>query len=238
MSQKETIVTGIVDASEKEPAYEGRTSEFYQRGVKTAQAFETIVPEVSVRQEDEPKKTPKPKETGKPIVGFLYSISRTNMGEYWPLHVGLNTIGSSSKCDVQLMEGTISSEHAELVIRQLKNPAKTIASITDARSTNGTMINGESLGFSPVECFNGNVITFGENYQCVFILIDAASFDLKVAEGFIPVGPQKKEKAPAETIQDENRPPRFFHNPANPDTQGTVGMDGASGNMGGGTIGM
>ena len=233
MSQKETIVTAIVDAGEKTPAFEGRTSEFYQRGVKTAQAFETIVPEASERPEEEPKKTPK--ESGKPIVGFLYSVSRTNMGEYWPLHVGLNTIGSSAKCDVQLMEGTISNEHAELVIRQLKNPAKTIASITDARSTNGTMINGESLGFSPVECFNGNVITFGENYQCVFILIDAASLNLKVADGFIPVGPQKAEKTPAQSFEKENLPPRFFDGPTTPET---IGMDGGNGNMGGRTIGM
>ena len=28
-----------------------------------------------------------------PVVGFLYSISRQGFGEYWPLHVGTNTIG-------------------------------------------------------------------------------------------------------------------------------------------------
>ena len=115
----------------------------------------------------------------KPIVGFLYSVSKTSAGEYWPLHVGSNSIGRSQDNDVCLSETTVSSQHAVLVVRQMKNPEKIIASICDSRSTCGTMINGESLGFDPRECFNGDVITIGEHYDLYFILIDAKQIGLR-----------------------------------------------------------
>ncbi len=241
MSQNKTVVIGIEDASTKDSAFEGRTSEYYQRGKTNPSSHETIFPGPEGKENaDGQNASAKRKDSGKPIVGFLYSISKTNLGEYWPLHIGLNTIGSSAKCDVQLAEGTVSSEHAELVVRQMKNPAKTIASITDARSTNGTMINGESLGFSPIECFNGNVITFGENYQCVLILIDAAALNLKVSEAFIPIGPQNTKDEGG-----EEEGPRLYGGGSREtpkenfdDPGGTVGMDGNTGKISGGTIGM
>lgn len=237
MSNNKTIVPGIEDANEKEPAFEGRTSEFYQRGKVAPANYETVVRGIEAHENgNEQQGSVRPMATGKPVVGFLYSISRTNLGEYWPLHIGPNTIGSSAKCDIQLKEGTVSSEHAELVVRQLKNPAKIIASITDARSTNGTMINGESLGFSPVECFNGNIITFGENYQCVLILIDTASLNLTVSENFIPVGPQNKEEPIADSSR--NFPP-FDGNGNQFDAMGTVGLNPTTiGRDKGGTVGM
>lgn len=125
--------------------------------------------------------------SGKPIVGFLYSVSRTAVGEFWPLHIGQNTIGQSSNSDICLAEGTVSIEHAVLVVRKMKNPEKVIASISDARSTNGTMLNGVSLGFAAVDCKNGDIITVGENYELYLILVDAPTLGLKVSENFIPV---------------------------------------------------
>lgn len=123
--------------------------------------------------------------TEKPIVGFLYSVSRTPSGEFWPLHIGSNTIGRSSECDVCLLEGTVSEQHAVLVVRMMKNPEKVIASICDARSTMGTMINGESLGFDQRECFNGDIITIGAHYDLYFILIDVKQIGLNVCREFI-----------------------------------------------------
>lgn len=52
-------------------------------------------------------------QTGRAIVGFLYSVSRTGAKEYWPLH-----IGQSPSCDIILPEVTGSSEHAVLVVRK------------------------------------------------------------------------------------------------------------------------
>lgn len=121
----------------------------------------------------------------KPIVGFLYSISKSLVGEFWPLRIGSNSIGRSADCDVCLGEATVSEQHAVLVVRQMKNPEKIIASICDARSTCGTMINGESLGFDQHECFNGDIITIGEHYDLYLILIDAKQIGLNVCKDFI-----------------------------------------------------
>lgn len=121
----------------------------------------------------------------KPIVGFLYSISKSNVGEFWPLHIGSNTIGRSPKCDICLQEGTVSENHATLVVRIMKNPEKVIASVCDSSSTIGTMINGESLGFDQRECLNGDIITIGAHYDLLFILIDAKQIGLKVCPEFI-----------------------------------------------------
>lgn len=123
----------------------------------------------------------------KPIVGFLYSISRSGSGEYWPVHIGSNTIGRSSDCDVCLPEGTVSDKHATLVVRLMKNPEKVIASICDSSSTIGTMLNGESLGFEQRECFNGDILTIGAHYDLLFILVDAKQIGLKVCSEFIPI---------------------------------------------------
>ena len=127
-------------------------------------------------------------EVHKPIMGFLYSVSRTASGEYWPLYMGLNTIGRSTSCSVRLTEGTISDNHAEIVIRQMKNPDSVLVSIQDARSTCGTLLNGSSLGFDAQECHNGDIITIGEHYELYFILIDAKSLNLEPRADFIPAG--------------------------------------------------
>lgn len=131
--------------------------------------------------------------TQKPIVGFLYSISRSGGGEYWPVHIGSNIIGRSSDCDICLPEGTVSDKHATLVVRLMKNPEKVIASICDSSSTIGTMINGESLGFEQRECFNGDILTVGAHYDLLFILIDAKQIGLKVCSEFIPVKASKNQ---------------------------------------------
>ncbi len=73
-------------------------------------------------------------QRGAPVVGFLYSISRQGIGEYWPLHIGSNKIGRSGNCDICLKEGTVSDIHAELNIKQMKTTHKILASIKDIGS--------------------------------------------------------------------------------------------------------
>ena len=178
---------------------------------------------------------------GKPVVGFLYSISKRGIGEYWPLYVGPNTIGRSSNCNVCLSEGTVSDEHAVLVIRKMKNPEKLAASIEDARSTNGTMIDGISLGFGSQECFNNNIITIGENYELLLILIDTKAFNLKVAKNFISV--EEQEKQDNSFFYRSEYDQEFDHNPmdefyANEKNDGTVGLDGSRSSGAGKTMHM
>lgn len=181
-------------------------------------------------------------QSGKPVVGFLYSVSRTGFGEFWPLHIGQNTIGQSASCDVVLPEGTVSSEHAVLVVRKLKNPEKVIASLCDSRSTNGTMLNGVSLGFNPVDCNNGDIITVGDSYELYVVLIDTALLGLHVSDSFIsvdPVAPVQDVPSfePGNTRAEESlggfNPPSFT-----PGYNGTVGMDGVGPSGHGGTVGM
>lgn len=122
----------------------------------------------------------------KPLLGFLFSVSRTSYGEYWPLYQGSNSIGSSNECDIVLKEGTVSSQHAELVVRKMKNSGDVDAAIIDQRSTNGTMVNGESIKISvPRECVNNDVIIIGDHYELLLILIKAKEHGLDLVKDFI-----------------------------------------------------
>ncbi|MBR6648719.1 MAG: FHA domain-containing protein [Bacteroidaceae bacterium] len=173
MSSNKTIIPGMEDA------YNGQTS-FVNQNTPFQNSFGSVP-------------TPASTKNQKPIVGFLYSISKSHSGEFWPLRVGSNSIGRSAGCDVCLGEATVSEQHAILVVRQMKNPEKIIASICDARSTCGTMINGESLGFDQRECFNGDIITIGEHYDLYFILIDAKQIGLSVCQEFMGLETQENQ---------------------------------------------
>ena len=159
----------------------------------------------------------------KPVVGFLYSVSHTPAGEFWPLHIGPNTIGRSSQCDICLSEGTVSQEHAKLVVRVLKNPEKTICSLQDASSTCGSMVNGNSLNFEPIECHNGDIITIGEHYQLYLILIDNKKLGLSVDPHFMNV---ETDPFPPYPSPQPYPDPISFDDHTNHFTQGTVGIDG------------
>jgi len=257
MSQNKTVIQGLEPADAPQQM-SGAGQNFYSRGAQGARG--TVVPGMtdnlsaaggqSVKQQAAPS-MPKASASGKPVVGFLYSVSRTAAGEYWPLHIGQNTIGQNPNSDVVLSEGTVSSDHAVIVVRKMKNPEKVIASISDARSTNGTMINGESIGFSAVECKNGDIITVGENYQLFLILVDAAALGLSVAESFIAVAQEEEEfyAEQPETLPGYTRPGEGYQpfagtTPPPPpfggfNPGGTVGFDGSgTGGDKGGTIGM
>lgn len=184
---------------------------------------------------------------GKPVVGFLYSVSRTPAGEYWPLHIGRNTIGQTPDNDIVLAEGTVSSNHAVIVTRQLKSGV--IAAITDAQSTNGTMINGEAIGFSAEECKNGDVITFGNNYQLVLMLVDTVKLNLKPVPTFIALEEESANDdpyyAPDFPSFDGGTKPMggggFDPSGWNPSNGGgaaggTVGLNGMPGAQAGGTV--
>ncbi len=176
-------------------------------------------------------------QSSKPLVGFLYSISRTGFGEYWPIHIGPNVIGRSAKCDISLPEGTVSEEHAVIVVRLMKNPQKLDASISDERSSHGTMLNGESISSTrPLECKNGDIITIGECYQLYLILIDAKSLGLTTADNFISISSEEYDDdyennrfEQGRTRNREDFPPRFTGHQSHweepPTYGGTVGVD-------------
>ncbi len=125
------------------------------------------------------------KENQVPVVGFLYSISRQGIGEYWPLHIGRNTIGRSEDCDVCLQERTVSDLHAALNIKQMKTTHKLLASLKDEGSKNGMFINDEELDYDSHSCKNHDIITIGLHYKLLLILIDAEELGLTVSEEFL-----------------------------------------------------
>ncbi len=236
----------------------GSSTNFYARDARSA-ARGTVVPGMMGGSADLESMVRGPREhvkkniqPGKPVVGFLYSISRTPAGEFWPLHIGENTIGQSANSNIKLPEGTVSGNHASIIVRQLKNTGGIIAAIADERSTNGTMLNGETIGFSPVECHNNDVITIGDNYELVLILIDVSKFNLSVAQNFVLVDIEEDEEDSFETpppfksgdTRQGGFDPYTNNGPTPWGTQsyssdGTVGMDGSrSGNNRGGTIPM
>ena len=164
----------------------------------------------------------------KPILGFLYSISRMGLTEYWPLKIGKNIIGKNYDCDVRLAEQTVSDLHARLVIQQMKNPEKIVASLRDEGSTNGTMVNGLNIGFDNVEIKNGDILTIGDNYQLLFLLVDKKEYGLAPSENFIPMDDFSGE--------DDMGIDGFYESGADDMyRKGTVAYDGSTGGETGGT---
>lgn len=120
-----------------------------------------------------------------PIAGFLYSVSRTAAGEYWPIYEGPNKIGRGAENVVKLNDKQISENHATLVVRPMYDgDTKTgiLVFVQDMMSTCGTKVNGTSLGFEAKECHNGDILTIGPNYELLLILVDAASLGLTQKE--------------------------------------------------------
>lgn len=127
-----------------------------------------------------------------PIAGFLYSVSRTSAGEYWPIYEGPNTIGRGADSIVRLNDPQVSEKHAKLVVRAMYNASKKtgiLVYVQDDASTCGTMLNGTSLGFEPKECHHGDILTIGPNYELYLILVDATTLGLTQKEALQNVKP-------------------------------------------------
>ena len=121
-----------------------------------------------------------------PVVGFLYSISRKGIGEYWPLHLGTNIIGRSEDCDICLQEMSVSEKHASISIKQMKSTHSIIASIRDIGSKNGIYLNDEELDYENHSCKSNDLILIGRCYKLLLLLIDAEQCGLSIAEDFVP----------------------------------------------------
>ena len=133
--------------------------------------------------------------SSEPVVGFLYSVSKTSAGDYWPLHLGENTIGRDEDNDIVLSEMTVSGHHATLNIRRMKTTKEYLADIY-VRGVNGGFVNEEEVR-KEAECKNGDFLTIGDNYVLYLILVNPFELGLKVAENFTPAeGAPKKEEKP------------------------------------------
>ena len=182
----------------------------------------------------------------KPVLGFLYSISRSAYGEFWPVYLGSNTIGRNDTADIVLSEGTVSGEHATLIVHQ-EDDGEVYAGIKDNGSTHGVKVNGKSAHFDVVGCNNMDVITIGKSYELLFVLLDAKSLGLKKAENFVEVKQATTRRVDRRIITNGASGTSFNHsgatnpssyssrlsNPSN--SERTHALDGASEPFGGGT---
>ena len=213
MSQNKTIFPGVEPGNGNPRNYQKGTQDFQSQ---KAPRQGTVFPGMNQEQVTNVRKTPK-RNFSKPLIGFVYSISRTGFGEYWPLYIGPNTIGRLPKNDIVLSEGTVSEEHATILIRIMKNPQKLDASISDKTSSHGTMVNGESIPSTiSLECKNGDIITVGESYQLYVILIDSQALGLSIAQDFIEIPSDYDSLNEANdfderTTSPNDVPPHFSH---------------------------
>ena len=124
------------------------------------------------------------KEDTESVVGFLYSISHNGLAEYWTLHLGSNTIGRGPDNDVCLKEASVSVSHATISIKQMKTTGNIIAFIRDIGSKSGIYLNDTELDYEGHSCKNGDIITIGDAYKMLLVLIDADSLGLSIAENY------------------------------------------------------
>lgn len=183
MSHSDTYVPGMNSVSAQKGG-----NDLYSRHRANANLYSnggTFVPGMQNDLQESVNMAGKSKADGEPVVGFLYSISRKGIGEYWPLHLGANTIGRSSSCDIQLKEASVSDTHATLSIKRMKTTQALIASVRDTGSKNGMYLNDEELDYENHSCKNGDVLTVGSCYQLLLMLVNATEYGLKVAEDFV-----------------------------------------------------
>lgn len=266
MSQNKTVFPGVSPegdyiANQGQGQGSSRVGQqAYSRSTNSYRANGTVYPGMHMPSNNDQGIGPNNNQThsrptGKPIVGFLYSISRTGIGEYWPLHIGQNIIGNSSECDIILGEGTVSARHANLHINKMKKPEKTEATISDLGSTNGTLVNENSVSVArPVECVNGDIITIGENYDLLLLLVDAKALGLHLSDTFIDVRNDDEVYSPGgfagsddSARNNQDFPPRFdptstvhpsAYDGRNRPSDSTIGMDTTGGFRSGGTVGL
>jgi pSer/pThr/pTyr-binding forkhead associated (FHA) protein len=125
-----------------------------------------------------------PKDDTEIVVGFLYSISHNGTAEYWTLHLGSNTIGKAPENDIRLMEASVSASHATINIKQMKTTGSIIAFIRDIGSKSGIYLNDTELDYEGHSCKNGDLITIGDAYKLLLILVDINGSGLSTADNF------------------------------------------------------
>lgn len=85
---------------------------------------------------------------------YFIIISGENTGKIYPFEKAKITVGRGEKCDIQLMESSVSREHASIEFSDNSIPL-----LKDNQSTNGTFVNG--LKVDEVFLNEGDKVQFG-----------------------------------------------------------------------------
>jgi len=178
MGNARTVITGSSSDNEKKTVYNqpGGAPEGRKRAPGTVAGAET--PYWEGQQES---------VKNKPLVGFLISVSRTLEGEFWPLRLGENMIGSASDCSILLNEEKVSEKHATLIIQiNEEENFQLNVWITGLNATNGTYLNKKLIPpQTAISCNNNDKIKVG-NYELLLLLFDANMHGMKSANNFKP----------------------------------------------------
>lgn len=128
---------------------------------------------------------------GRKVVGFAVAYSRTSNGEFWPLYLGRNVVGSEvGEDDIRLREKTVSKEHALITVRRTNAPETNeeilVFAINDSGSSGGVRVNGADLvfqnNFSLIK--SGDLIDIG-GYRLYILCVDTVALKLDVNPGFL-----------------------------------------------------
>ncbi len=113
-------------------------------------SYETTEFALADSKSDVPVVMPEVSETG----AFLLGVSEPISGYTFRTRIGATTIGRDEDCDVVIRDPTVSSRHAEIVVR----PETT--TITNLMATNGTRVNGHQI--QNAELVDGDVVRIGQ----------------------------------------------------------------------------
>jgi pSer/pThr/pTyr-binding forkhead associated (FHA) protein len=107
-----------------------------------------------------------------PLAGFLVSFSNQEVGEFWPLREGNNSIGTNKSNDIVLSEKHVSGDHAVINIHKDNANNCWFFDLADKSSSNGTYINGERLRiYHGYSLKNKDKIKIGE-YELMLFVVD------------------------------------------------------------------
>lgn len=128
------------------------------------------------------------------LAGFLYSFSRTEAGEYFPIYEGKNSIGNDPEADIALMEQTISAHHADIFIIKKQVESKLDFRLKDVGSSNSTFCDDQQLFVGDVAILKERSIIKIGGYHLKLVLIDKFSEELGLNSNFKPSSFSKKAK--------------------------------------------
>jgi len=183
MGNARTVITGPNSDNEKKTVYSqpagasmSERTEGRRRATGTVMGADTPYWE----GQQEPAKN-------KPLVGFLVSVSRTMEGEFWPLRLGENMIGSASDRSILLNEEKVSEKHATLIIQiNEEENFQLNVWITGLNATNGTYLNKKLIPpQTAISCNNNDKIKIG-SYELLLLLFDVNKHGMKSMESFKP----------------------------------------------------
>lgn len=121
----------------------------------------------------------------KKLEAFLVSFSKDGHGEYWPLYLGKNSIGSKSGSNsVFLNEASVSRKHASITIRKHPFNDQMIYELKDLGSSTGTYLNQKDhTEYDDMLLKNEDKIRIG-NYSLIFLVVNNRELNMGKEEAF------------------------------------------------------